>query len=217
MKKTIHSALLTLALSLTGPVMASGPTELAAIQSEWAHIKYQLPQKGRGAAFETLAERAHRLSAGGKEASPLVWEAIIKASLAGEKGAMGGALGYVKEAKALLEQAEAIEPNALDGSVYTSLGSLYYQVPGWPVGFGDKKKARAYLEQGLKVNPNGIDANYFYGDFLLTQDDYPGALKAFEKALAAAPRPGRELADAGRRKEIEEGMAKARAQMGSGR
>ena len=35
----------------------------------------------------------------------------------------------------------AIDPKALDGSAYASLGSLFYQVPGWPIGFGDDKKA----------------------------------------------------------------------------
>lgn len=216
MKKTILGIALSLALLLAGPALAS-PSELNAIQSEWARIKYQLPQKERGAAFEALAERAHRHSAAEKTAAPLVWEAIVKASLAGEKGAMGGALGYVKEAKSLLERAEAIEPDALDGSIYTSLGSLYYQVPGWPVGFGDDAKARAYLEKAMKLNPRGIDANYFYGDFLLDQGDYKGAVRALEQALAAPARPGREVADSGRREEIRLALAKARSKLGGDR
>ncbi len=40
----------------------------------------------------------------------------------------------MKEARASLEAALKIAPEALDGSAYTSLGSLYYQVPGWPLG-----------------------------------------------------------------------------------
>ena len=40
----------------------------------------------------------------------------------------------MKEAKARLEIAIQAGSAALDGSAYTSLGSLYYQVPGWPVG-----------------------------------------------------------------------------------
>ncbi|MBU0500445.1 MAG: TRAP transporter TatT component family protein [Gammaproteobacteria bacterium] len=213
MKKTILGIALSLSLLLAGPVPAAESTELNAIQSEWARIKYQLPQRERGAAFEALAERAHRLSAAEKTAAPLVWEAIIKASLAGEKGALGGALGYVKEAKSLLERAEAIEPDALDGSIHTSLGSLYYQVPGWPMGFGDDAKARVHLEKAVKLNPKGIDANYFYGDFLLDQGDYKGAIRALEQALTAPGRPGREIADSGRREEIRLALAKARAKM----
>ena len=59
---------------------------------------------------------------------------------------------------------------ALDGSAYTSLGTLYYKVPGFPIGFGDHKKARQLLEAALKVNPDGIDSNYFYGEYLFDED-----------------------------------------------
>jgi hypothetical protein len=69
--------------------------------------------------------------------------AIIFAT-ATEGGAKGGLRGLAKakDARRLPERAEA-NPAALgDGSVYASLGSLYAQVPGFPVGFGDAAKAR---------------------------------------------------------------------------
>ncbi|MFW5386410.1 MULTISPECIES: hypothetical protein [unclassified Yersinia (in: enterobacteria)] len=50
-------------------------------------------------------------------------------------------MDLVKDAKVKLELAIKLDANALDGSAYTSLGTLYYQVPGWPIGFGDKKQA----------------------------------------------------------------------------
>jgi tetratricopeptide (TPR) repeat protein len=83
-------------------------------------------------------------------------------------------------------------------------------VPGWPVGFGDSKKAKEMLLKGLSYNPDGIDSNYFYGDYLLEEKQYQQAIAAFEKALQAAPRPGRESADAGRKGEITAAMAKAK-------
>jgi tetratricopeptide (TPR) repeat protein len=86
-------------------------------------------------------------------------------------------------------------------------------VPGWPLGFGDDDKARELLRKGLKANPDGIDANYFHGDFLRDQGDWTGAAAALEKALAAPPRPGRELADQGRRKEAAALLAKVRAHL----
>ncbi len=101
----------------------------------------------------------------------------------------------------------------MDGSVYTSMGSLYCQVPGWPLAFGSDDKACAYLEKALSINPDGIDANYFYGDFLLNQGDYAAAAKAFEKAIQAPPRAERPLADQGRRQEAEAGLVKARAKL----
>ncbi len=106
-----------------------------------------------------------------------------------------------------------IDPQALQGSAYTSLGSLYYQVPGWPVGFGDDDKAEALFKQALAIAPDGIDANYFYGDYLLDQERYDEAVKVLEHAAAAAPRPGRELADQGRQKEIATKLALAKAEL----
>ncbi|AZE49124.1 hypothetical protein C4K04_3452 [Pseudomonas chlororaphis] len=114
-----------------------------------------------------------------------------------------GALSKAKAAKGYLEKAIALDPNALQGSAYTSLAALYDRVPGWPIGFGDSEKAEQLLKQALQVNPNGIDSLYFWGDHLYRQKRYGEARDALQKALRAAPRPGRETADAGRRKEIE--------------
>ena len=48
-------------------------------------------------------------------------------------------LGHAEQplGRRALEQALAIDATALEGSAFTTLGSLYYQVPGWPIGFGD--------------------------------------------------------------------------------
>ena len=140
-------------------------------------------------------------------AAAAIWQGIVEASYAGAKGGLG-ALGLAKSAKKSFEDALAIDPKALDGSAYTSLGSLYYQVPGWPIGFGDDKLALEFLNKGLAQNPNGIDPNYFYADYLFRKGDLDGAEKAAKKALAAPPREARPLADEGRRKEVNELLAK---------
>ena len=101
-----------------------------------------------------------------------------------------------------------INDMAMDGSAYTSLGALYYQVPGWPIAFGNDKKARQLLEKAVSINPDGLDSNYFYADFMIREKEYAKAKAALEKALAAPTRPGREVADQGRRAEIEALMAK---------
>ena len=88
-------------------------------------------------------------------------------------------------------------------------------MPGFPIGFGDPAKARTYLAKALAANPTGIDPNYFQGDFLLRQGDAAGAVKALDRALAAPPRPGRELADRGRRAEASALLAKARQKLKS--
>lgn len=187
------------------PLWASDlETELVGIQQQWAKIQYQLPESEREEAFKSLKADAEQFVAQYPgRAEPLIWQGIVLSTYAGAKGGLG-ALGLVKEARKSLEAALAIDPDALDGSAYTSLGSLYYQVPGWPLGFGDDDKARSYLQKALTINPDGIDANFFFGDFLLEQGE-PGRARTYlRKVLQVAGRPGREVADAGRRKEAQE-------------
>ena len=201
---------------ITLPAWAGFPPELVSVRAEWARITYQLPEDQRGDAYEKLMQRARRISETHPgQATPLVWQAIITASLAGERGALSGALGYAKQARDLLDQASRLPDDGSRASLYTSLGSLYYQVPGWPIGFGDDDRARAYLQQALRLDPDGIDDNWFYADFLRDQGDYPGAVAALEHALQAAPRPDRPVADAGRRAAIKAALVTVRAQLGN--
>ena len=179
---------------------------IVSIQHEWAKANYNTPKDAQEEAFKKLTEQAHQLSEkNGNAPQALVWEAIANAGYAKAKGGLG-ALKYAEKARDLLLSAEKADPNVLQGSVYTSLGSLYYKVPGWPISFGDKKKAKAYLEKALQINPDGIDPNYFYADFLSERGEYEKAIPYYEKALAAPTRPGREDADAGRKSEAEEGL-----------
>tara|TARA_R110000764_G_scaffold189735_1_gene275001 strand:+ start:1807 stop:2436 length:630 start_codon:yes stop_codon:yes gene_type:complete len=181
--------------------------DIAPLQQRWAQIQYALPAQQKSAAFEALASEAEQLGQAEPDSAPLlIWRGIILSSWAGADGGLG-ALGKVKEAKALLERALEIDPQALDGSAYTSLGALYYQVPGWPIGFGDDEQAEALLKQALALNPDGIDSNYFWADYLIDQKRYAEARTALQKAQAAAPRADRPLADQGRQAEIRQRLA----------
>ncbi len=205
--------LLVLLLSAAPQLLAALPDELLQIQKGWAVANYQTPKNQQEKAFDQLMEKARRLADKyPNRAEPKIWLAIVLSTDAGVTGGFS-ALKKVKEAKTLLEEAEKIDPKALNGSIYTSLGSLYYQVPGWPLAFGDKKKAEAYLRKALEINPDGIDPNYFYGDFLLSQGRVNEAVRYLQKAKAAPPRPDRPLADKGRRKEAEAKLSKARQQL----
>ena len=180
------------ALALPSLAQAGFQEDLASIQSDWAAANYEIQDKKEAlAVFEALAGRAHALAeAYPEKAEPLVWEGIVLSSWAGKKGGLG-ALKLCKQARQSLEAAESLDPEVLEGSVYTSLGTLYYRVPGWPVGFGDDEKAETYLRKALALNPEGIDPNYFYGDFLAGQGKYDEARAYLEKAMAAPDRPGR--------------------------
>lgn len=194
-----------IALALLAQSVLAGPDDdnVKGLQSRWEVIKYRTPAAEQQKAYAALADEARTAAAKHPQsASVLIWEGIVLSSYAGARGGLG-ALGLAKEAKAALEKAMEIDEAALSGSAYTSLGALYYQVPGWPVGFGDKEKARAMLQKALKINPDGIDPNYFYADYLFRQKDYQGAAASLEKARHAPPRPDRPLADEGRRNEVD--------------
>ncbi|PAR31432.1 tetratricopeptide repeat protein [Vibrio metoecus] len=178
-------------------------TPLEQVQADWAKCQYQTPSGDeQESCFErTIARTRLELKLAGDNPELKVWLAINQSSLAGARGGLG-ALSLVKEAKSLFEDVIAKSPNTLDGSAFTSLGTLYYKVPGWPVAFGDDKKAEQLLKQALDMNPNGIDANYFYGDFLVQQGRDAEAKHYLLLVQQAPARPQREVADAGRQQEI---------------
>lgn len=212
-----------LLISLTAAALVAGPAlaepaaldaRIDAMARSWDHVNYETQGAGKVGQLAAIAAQAEGLAKQfPNRAEPLIWQGIALSTEAGAKGGLG-ALSLAKEARAHLERAEKLDPAALNGSVYTTLGSLYYQVPGFPVGFGDMDKARAYLKKALAANPNGADPNYFYGDFLSHQGQYGEAERALTKALAAPARPGREIADKGRRAEIQTLLAQVRAKKG---
>lgn len=207
MKKPLMMLCIAWLAGLFGAAYAAG-ADVARLQGEWAEIKYKQPREAQAQRFESLARTSGELVARNPaDVDLLIWHGIIESSLAGAKGGLG-ALGLVKNAKKTFERAIEINAHAPEGSALTSLGSLYYQVPGWPVGFGDEKKAVEFLKRGLEVNPEGIDANFFYGDYLYRGGDLVAAESFLRKALKAPARPGRALADEGRKGEIEELLRK---------
>jgi tetratricopeptide (TPR) repeat protein len=209
MNKTARTLLLALGMATAGLAGAATPEELVRpIQEQWAEIKYRQPEKVHAEQYAKLAEQARKIvETNPGLAEPLIWEGIVISSEAGAKGGLG-ALGLAKDSRALLDEALKINDKALAGSAYTSLATLYAKVPGWPIGFGDKKKAEEYFKKALAINPGGIDPNFFYGEYLIERDRVAEGKQYLEAALKAPPRPGRELADSGRRQEIQALLAK---------
>lgn len=197
---------------IVGLAHAQSPfdTQLAHIQEQWAVANYQIAsEKEKLQAFEALSAEAHRFSSENPQrAEPLIWEGIVLSTYAGAKGGLG-ALSLAKKSRAVLEAALKIDDKALDGSAYTSLGALYSKVPGFPLGFGSAEKAQDLFTKALTINPYGIDANYFYAQYLCDRHECRDALRYLQRAAEAPPRPGRELADEGRHREVMALMAKA--------
>lgn len=178
------------------------------IQQQWAEAYYSLTGKPQSQAFDQLMKMADQAVAEHPESAELlVWRGIVKSSYAGVKGGLS-ALKYVHSSKEDLEHAMAINDSVMDGSAYTSLGILYLKVPGWPISFGDDEKSQELLLKALAINPEGIDSNYFYAEWLKEDGRYEEAKYFAEKALHAAPRKGRELADSGRRQEVRDLLSK---------
>ena len=212
---TFTKTLLSLCLitAVATPTLAHAVSaDVAGLQQEWARIKYQISGKdAKLQAIHALEETAAQtVAANPNKAEPIIWQGIILATDAGIVKGMS-ALGNVKQAKTLFEKSLQLDPTALEGSAQASLGSLYYQVPSWPVAFGDDAKAEEHLKAALKINPTGIDANYFYADFLNQQGRNEEAIKHLNIALNAPARQGRQVADNGRKQEIKQLMDKIQA------
>jgi len=202
------SLLLRWGIAHAGEDMAA---RLLAVEDRSVQIRYEMKDKAaKIAAAQELVKDAAAIAAefpGNAEA--LVWHAralLVEAEVRNNFAA----LSLAKEARRLLEQAEGINPTAAGGIIQTTLGMIYYEMPGWPIGFGDRKKAREYLERALALDPNGMDTNYFFGDYLVTLGWGREAIPFLEQAAAAPIRPGHERADKARLADIQESLDKAR-------
>jgi tetratricopeptide (TPR) repeat protein len=182
--------------------------EVHRLQSTWEAIKFGVPEGD---------EQTRQMNALGDDADAvagkfpnrpevLIWDGIITSERASMASAFS-ALGLAKRARDILERAYEMAPTKLDAGATASLGVLYYRVPGFPIGFGDKAKARQLLEQAIKLAPTGLDAWYFYGDFLYEQKEYAKAAEVFRHELSLPPHPDRPAWDKNRRLVIEERLA----------
>jgi tetratricopeptide (TPR) repeat protein len=187
-------------LAVQSALAASTPTD---IQAQWDITNFTLAGKAQVESFEQLqvASEAYTTANPG-QAEGWIWRGIVDSSFAGAKGGLG-ALGLAKSARKYFEKAMEIDGDAMRGSAYSSMGTLYYSVPGWPLGFGNDDKAEEFLQKGLSLNPDGITSNYFYAGFLVDQKKPTQALEFYKKALSASPREGRAIADEGRRKQVQ--------------
>lgn len=215
MKKTTFVALLLLcgpcwAESFAGTIADS----INAIEQRWAAIYYDTAKPKQLAGYGELLATVTALSEQHPNQPALIyWQAVTLATQAEHLDPLA-ALDAIQNARDLLEKAIAIDPNVLNGSALVTLGTLYYKTPKWPIAFGDTSKAEALLETALKINPNGIDSNYFYGDFLLSNDRPKEAEKYFTRALSAAPTSAITYTDSRLQEEARAALKKAREEAG---
>lgn len=208
--KLLHLGVSAILLLSSITVNADVLEDVVTLQTRWAEVNYTMTEKAQKEAFEDLIKQADKVVSNYPEsAESYIWRGIIKSSYAGAKGGLG-AMSLAKASKVDLEKAISIDEQALSGSALTSLGTLYFKVPGWPIGFGNNDKAKTLLEKALAINPDGIDSNYFYAEFLADQRQYDKAEQYLLKAQKAPSRTNRPLADKGRQQEISASLVTIR-------
>ena len=187
-------------------------TALRGIEDRWAEIRFEM-KAGKAqkiAAIEALiGQAAVAVETYPGRAEPIIWYAMTILQEADIRHDTV-AIGMAKDARRLLEHAETIDAKAIDGMTQTMLGMLYFEMPGWPIGFGDKKRAEEYLLQALAIDQANTDNNYFYGDFLLRTGRATKGLPYLERAAQMPIRPDHERADKGRLAEVQESLTAAR-------
>jgi tetratricopeptide (TPR) repeat protein len=170
--------------------------EINRLAEDWAKAKYMTKTDG---------ERKEKMEVVGEEADALlkrypgrvetmIWDGIITSERASLTWGLT-ALDLATKARDMLAAAEKQDAVALDAGAPTSLGVLYYRVPGFPLGWGDNDKARRLLQEAVKNAPNGRDAHYFYADFLYERGEYKEAETVLKKALALPAHPERPVWD----------------------
>ncbi|BCB62765.1 hypothetical protein HaloA020_34660 [Halomonas sp. A020] len=191
----------TLALA---PLSASAfEGEVFSLKNRWEHTVTQMPANQREDTLKALASEAEQLANQyPNEAEVLIWQGIVLASYARERGGLG-ALGTAGDARDVLERAIEIDPTGGNGSAYVTLGALYDRAPGRPLGFGNSDTAERMFQRALELRPDGIDVNYYYAAFLKEEGNTPAAREHAQRAVNGTARENRQVSDEALRREAE--------------
>ena len=189
--------------------------KIVSLRNEWADIKYNTPDISlkKNKLKQLKNDASNFAQAYPDAAEPLIWQAVALATDAEITKSMAD-MPKLKEAKMLLENAIQINPKALNGAAYLTLGALYQQLPPWPLAFGSNKKAKENFEAALAFDPDGMDSNFFCGNYLIDRGQYAQAIAVLNHALAAKPRDGFEIIERERRKEIQAALDRAQRKIG---
>jgi tetratricopeptide (TPR) repeat protein len=191
-------------------------SELLRLAHDWERVKLQvIDRDDQERQMASLAQRAEKI-AKQYENNPdtVIWLGILlseQAALANENGSPLKAWGLAKRARDILETIDKTDPVTMDAGAPTTLGLLYDQVPGFPIGFGDKIKARQYLQEAMRNAPNALDVNYFYGDFLYREGEIAEATRVLEHALTLPELSNRPNWDRSLRVKIRETLSELQA------
>lgn len=208
MRKTPFSRLLIAAalggtLTFAPLTVIAFESELFSLKNRWEHTVTDMPANQRESTLRSLATEAEQLAnQNPNEADVLIWQGIVLASYARERGGLG-ALGTAGDARDVLERAIEIDPQGGNGSAYVTLGALYDRAPGRPLGFGNSNTAERMFQRALDIRPDGIDVNYYYAAFLKEEGNTQAAREHAQRAVNGTARENRQLSDEALRRDAE--------------
>jgi len=190
-------------LALSGAAFGDEASDVFALENRFEHTLTEVPESDREATLGALADDATALAETYPDsADVLIWQGVVLASYASERGGLG-ALGDAKAARKALERAIKLDPDGNAGSAYVTLGALYDRVPGGLIGFGDSDTAERMFQRALAIRPDGIDANYYYATFLAEEGETQAAREYAQRAMSGTARGARKATDEALRRQAK--------------
>lgn len=203
LSRSLIAAAVGTALALSPLTATAFEGELFSLKNRWEHTVTDMPANERESTLKALAGEVEQLVEEHQdEADVLVWQGIILASYARERGGLG-ALGTAGDARDALEKAIEIDSQGLNGSAYVTLGALYDRAPGRPLGFGNSETAERMFQRALEIRPDGIDVNYYYAAFLKEEGNEQAAREHAQRAVNGNARENRQVSDEALRRDAE--------------
>ncbi|MFB9867463.1 TRAP transporter TatT component family protein [Vreelandella sulfidaeris] len=195
LSRSIIAVAISCTLAFSSITATAYEGEIFALKNRWENTVTNMPANERESTLKALAGEVERLAEqNSNEADVLVWQGIILASYARERGGLG-ALGTAGDARDALEKAIELDPQGLNGSAYVTLGALYDRAPGRPIGFGNSDTAERMFQRALEIRPDGIDVNYYYAAFLKEEGNEEAAREHAQRAVNGTARESRQLSD----------------------
>lgn len=201
--RPLIAAALGSALVLASFTVTAYEGELFSLKNRWEHTVTEMPANQRQNTLKALVSEVEQLAnQHPDEADVLIWQGILLASYARERGGIG-ALGTAGDARDALERAIELDPQGGNGSAYVTLGALYDRAPGRPLGFGNSATAERMFQRALEIRPEGIDVNYYYAAFLKEEGKTQAAREHAQRAVNGTARDNRQLSDEALRRDAQ--------------
>jgi len=137
-------------------------TNLALVSNRWAEIRYTLGHKTeqQWGLKELQDFTAQVINKWPDSTDALTWHGQVVVTRAEVASSMD-ALKFARQARDIFAKCVAMDETALNATAHISLGTLYYEMPSWPISFGSQFEARKHLQRALELFPDDIEAHFY--------------------------------------------------------